>query len=204
MSLPRYSPPSAPTPAATLPLAVAPSRVRVAQPSEILKAVRACATRGWRGTENRGERKLRGSGLRVSPRADACRLYPLACAFCEREKLIYARALHTIHIQTYIHRRVIYIRARGRAHGIRVYTCVGFVTYRQYFYCLGVSGPSSLRPPSRAAVESGKSIRDARNCNRSLSSRIRDNRGFFHRAVTSLSDTLSSAREEKLSSADSR
>lgn len=93
----------APTPTATLPLAVAPSRVRVARPSEILKAVRACATWGWQGTENRGERKLRGSGLRVSPRADACRPCPLACASCEREKLIHARAYMPTQLHTYKH-----------------------------------------------------------------------------------------------------
>lgn len=170
LSLPRpILSPGAPTPAATLPLAVAPSRVRVAQPSEILKAVRACATRGWRGTENRGERKLRGSGLRVSPRADACRPCPLACASCEREKLIHARALraaayiqirihttrtHTythIHTHTYTHTcaSVIYTRACSRPpRDTRVYTCVGsFVTYRRYFHCLGTPDPPPLRPP---------------------------------------------------------
>jgi len=112
--------PSAPTPTITLPLAVSPSRVRVARPSEILKAVRACATRGWRGTENRGERKLRGSGLRVSPRADVCRPCPLACMFYEREKFIHTRARTHIHIITRIHTRVYFSSSWIRVYNIRV------------------------------------------------------------------------------------
>lgn len=186
--------------------------MRVARPSEILKAVRACATRGWRGTENRGERKLRGSGLRVSPRADVCRPCPLACASCEREKFIHTRA--STHIHTYTLARI-HTRVYSRPSWIRVYhTCRESVTYRQYFHCPEQSLSLSLflsyslflsfsRCDPLTAAPGRKGVRDARigKPGPRFFTGIRDAVVTFDRAASSPSDTLSSTREEKLISA---